>query len=199
MTKAPEAECNVRLSDESKFLSMWSFVSSIVIRLPLDTSMQSGVPASRFHYHFIQKCKCVTVLSVLYLRCLFLCVFKKPVPPTVSSHSVCMLSMKVISIIDISHYFSINAENIEWLVWALLLTYWDIFFFIFRLKSAYKCIIKDDSIQRHFLLIIKAKPQGWKIQDLQTAQLNYRHDWLCHPFSVLLPPERTTCEMMKLR
>lgn len=111
--KAPEVECNVRLSDESKFLSMWSFVSLIVIRLPLNTSMQNGVPASRFHYHFIQSVN-VLVLSVLYLRSVFLCVFlKKHVPPTVSSHSVCMLSMKVISIIDISHYFSINAENIE--------------------------------------------------------------------------------------
>lgn len=46
-------------------------LSMIMIRLLLDTSMQSGVPASHFH----RKCKGVTVFTVVcYLRSVFLCV-----------------------------------------------------------------------------------------------------------------------------
>lgn len=120
---------------------------------------------------------CYCLISSLFKICLFMCVFKKPVPPTVFSHSVCMLSMKVISIIDISHYFSINAENIEWLVWALLLTYWDTFFFIFRLKSAYKCIIKVDSVET-LPVINKTQTTGQLLENPgftnSTAQLQAR-------------------------
>lgn len=69
----------------------WVFV--IMIWPLLDTSMQRGVPASHFH----RNCKGVPVSTVVcYLKSLFMCFMQ---PPTVFSHSVCMLSMKVISVI----------------------------------------------------------------------------------------------------
>lgn len=48
--------------------------SLIMIRLPLDTSMQSGVPAPHFHHGFILTVNVLVLTVVCYLISVFLCV-----------------------------------------------------------------------------------------------------------------------------
>lgn len=90
MMKVPGgAVCNARHSDLFQASGMWSFCYWS------EGSCWIQVCKVEFLLHIFINFKCVTVFNVCYLRTVLVC-FTQTMPPTVFSHLVCILSMKVI-------------------------------------------------------------------------------------------------------